>query len=904
METVVQAIDIIAASGIENSKPFLQAGGANNSSNFVSISGFSKFLNLNTFEGPEQEGILLQFQGVVQHSNIIKFDPLLLSSENKLIVFSPNLIRSQFFSAVIGTLETIERDFDRSPFFFSPHETDPNTVRDLFEAQQFLVFTNTTIRSFKSINALPHVGHLLTVKGSDIDETSFSAVNAINNGSFELGSISRWQTNESSLPSASVQVLENSVGTGVNPGLLPNDGIFWTHLRKNNSDLETLYLKQEIFSPQILNSSVIKTFSWEAVFDSTSSSKQNSLSLVFFKDELPLFHLRYRFGSQNVPASPSGFPQVIPISVSLPITIGEINNFTRQFTLDSQKVDFNFNKIQIWWLTNSTNSTDTNTIIDNFNLNLAVAPEHFLPTSSFSHLITTHPTASGFPFTISGAENITQLDETGPRFDNQIPEPSSRFNSTAGFVAFTVKDDNSPLDQGNVDVWIDDLQVVNAGSTITGTVWTSALKQIISNSEILYEFTRFQDFLPQSLVTVSGELVDLADPISNETITEYQFLVQGVESLSATVSGGEDATGPEIIPISPVAFDSQVSPNTKIVWRVTDNASGVDPNTLKLLLNGAVRLEDDLAVNGSFNRNANDFNGFDYIFTPDTPFNFGQTVTGTLSVSDFAGNPSSLEYQFVVTPDDTLKITNFFLEQGQSTLITSGTNISVCVEDFVHSIDLNNTDLLINGTTPSGLITIISGFTPEELSMSNPSLTSVQFSGPAQEEVSLSRFVEGPNKVTFLVPTLPLVDFRTDLEVAVQAQNKFPGDFPVITQQNYVLNPGYDVNWWNRNSNFSPQEIFDLITNVQVLAEVKNFAKTFNSSNLFYRFLTEGQSKSDLGASITSNIKTADLGASTNSLNTIFEYGKEIVLEIEVADLEGNLLNFIHTFTIEPKPDI
>ncbi|KKL61049.1 hypothetical protein LCGC14_2199200, partial [marine sediment metagenome] len=63
------------------------------------------------------------------------------------------------------------------------------------------------------------------------------------------------------------------------------------------------------------------------------------------------------------------------------------------------------------------------------------------------------------------------------------------------------------------------------------------------------------------------------------------------------------------------------------------------------------------------------------------------------------------------------------------------------------------------------------------------------------------------------------------------------------------------------------------------------------------------QHSAGLGASLVSSIQTADFPAYLNSLNTIFEYGKTIVLEIEVADNEGNQLSFIHTFTIEDKPN-
>ena len=137
------------------------------------------------------------------------------------------------------------------------------------------------------------------------------------------------------------------------------------------------------------------------------------------------------------------------------------------------------------------------------------------------------------------------------------------------------------------------------------------------------------------------------------------------------------------------------------------------------------------------------------------------------------------------------------------------------------------------------------------------------------------------------------------------AENNFPGPFPVIKEQRFVLRPGYDVSWPNRSTDtsFGAETVFPFITNIPVLAGIKNFERNFNDAGLFYRFLTENQPTADLGAVLVSNVKTADLPASLNSLNTIFEYGKTIVLEVEVTDNEGNQLRFTHTFTIEDKPN-
>jgi hypothetical protein len=278
-----------------------------------------------------------------------------------------------------------------------------------------------------------------------------------------------------------------------------------------------------------------------------------------------------------------------------------------------------------------------------------------------------------------------------------------------------------------------------------------------------------------------------------------------------------------------------------------------------------------VATGGAFSRVANAQRGFDYIYNPDGGFTLGQTITGAIDVDDFVGNSANKLYEFTITPDDTLSITNFFLDQGSSILTNSGTQVSFCLEDFTHGVNVSGSFVLVNGVVPSGLLIVPSGL--------------------------------GPDKITYTFPVVGNIGVRTDVDVFVHAENFFPGPFPVIKEQTFALRPGYEVDWPNRSTGIGSgaETVFPYTTNIQVLAEVLNFGKNFNQADLFYRFLTENQHSAGLGASLVSSIKVADLPASLNSLNTIFEYGKTIVLEVEVADNEGNQLSFTHTFTIENK---
>jgi len=471
------------------------------------------------------------------------------------------------------------------------------------------------------------------------------------------------------------------------------------------------------------------------------------------------------------------------------------------------------------------------------------------------------------PVTFSGSVDIDQQDATPPFFDETQPVSGTRLNDPTDLdVEFHIKDSGAAgLDTAAMDVFIDGLQVIDSSATITSATWPTAFRTVLGPNDYQFKFIRSASFDQQATVVVSGDLGDLA---GNTIETEYNFTMLGSGTLGATISGAADADAPVITPINPVDLQASVSPDTSLIWTLVDNAAGVDPAGTRLLINGVVRLENEVAIDGSFSRVGNSQDGFTYTYNPDEQFEFTSTVTGTIEATDLATIPNtdSLDYEFTIAPTDSLQITNFFLTDGESTLLTSGTAIEVDIIDTEFGVNVSGTFLNINGVVPAGIST----------------------------EVITSG-------IRFSIPAEPIIDFREDLEVFVHAENLFPGDFPQIEEETFRLLPGYDIKWANRILD-EYEVVFPYVTRIQVLTDIKNFAKNFNASTEFFDFLTENQASSNMGALLISNIKVADMPAALTVLNTFYEYGKTIVLEIEVDDLDGNQLRFIHTYTIEPRP--
>lgn len=675
MSTTV-SFSLIQAPGIQLSTVQLQAGAASGTGNLLTAGSGVNSSNIVQHSGIENIGNVGGFEGVSQDGFITNPSQVETTAGANFNVFFPDFSRGTFLSAVVGTTGTIEKFFDRSPFFFTPSETDPNTLRDISEAQQFLIFSKTSIASYNFVQST--AGKAVVMITDSIETVG---LNAINTG-----------------PPSLEQVVG---GLGITP---PASGT-----------------------------------------------------------------------SSEIPS----------------------------------------------------------------------------------------------PVTFSGADSINIIDITGPFFDETSPGSGTTFNDPATQVEFHIKDLSSPILNAGTDVWIDGTKVVENNSALTGGTWPTIQKTTLSTdpANIEYVLTRATPFDLQSTVTVSGNLVDFADVGSNTTITEYSFQIRGESTLSGTISGSPDADAPIITAIQPADLDTQISPNTTLTFTVFDVAAGVDATTLKLYVDGDLKingaanvLEGSLATTGS----AQD--GFTYIYTPASMFGFNETVTGTVQVDDLAVSPNtgSLTYTFTTTPDDTLEITNFFLASEESVFLDEDTTLTVDVIDATHGVNVANTTLTIDGDDP--------GFTK----------------------------VLTASGLTFSGTLLSLVDFREDLDVLVHAENNFPGVFPVIIEETFVLRPGYKAIWENRDGDQS-ESIFPYLTYIQVLADAFNFAKVSRKDSLFYRFFTEHQASTDLGATIESNIKVADLSATLTSINPFFEYGKTITIEVEASDLEGNTLIFTHTFTIEQK---
>ncbi len=825
------------------------------------------------------------------------FQPALFptSTLEQIVSANPELTIRDIIFGVIGTVETVENFYDRSQFFFeSFHEADPNTIRDLTEVEPFLLFSTTTISSFEFTRNTPSSTTVIADKASEFSSQSVSPTNLMVNHDFSQG-FTGWQLTPDTFFGVEpgepwVDVIASTDATPdrdiISTGLFPTQGSLLLFADVGTGDRGPGFF-QDLNVNGIINSLDLEAFGLDCTVARVISADL-SFVLQFFLQGSQVYQFTYRVDNMLDRSNDSNYSSLdfSPVDVgtlspdvnrSNSPNVGEFTTLKGQLSIDMQQASFDFDQVKIFSLFGAESLTNE-LVFDNFFLTVNTPPAHLKVTSGPAHVNTTDPLSSESAdhLTVTGTAGINVFDAAGPFFDETVPLSGTGSVIETTSVAFHVKDLSTDLDAGNVDVWISGEQVVTASVPIVTSTWSSNTKQIITNKDIAYEFFRSSPFGQGVTVTVSGELADLADPVSNQTITDYEFTVVGSGILGATISGSEDGDPPILTPTEPVDLATQVSSDSNVLWTTTDNAAGVDPATVKLFLNGALKVDGITAgaTGGLVSFTTNASRGFDVVYNPNSPFTFGETVTGTLEAFDLADTPNfaSVDFEFTVTPDNTLSIVDFFMIPGETTLLTSGTELTVTALDLTHGVASGTTFLTINGAVPSGIVTTFSG--------------------------------AGPDRMIFTVPLEPLIDFREDLNILVHAENKFPGNFPVIAEETFVLRPGYDVVWQNKTEDVTggPEVTFPFVTNVQVVLEAKNFAKNFGTGSEFFRYLTESQSIANLGARLESNINTADLTAVLTSNNPFFEYGKVITVEIEADDFEGNPFRFTHTFKIEPKP--
>ena len=253
------------------------------------------------FGGITAANEVLQFTGAAQDTHIVNPSQFATTAGTKFIIFPKTFSRGNFISGIMGTSGTVASFFDRSPFFFTPSETDPNTLRDISEAEQFLIFSEASIVSFDPFRNNPKS----TVVIADRGEGGTGTTEIITNGSFEQ-SFSGWTVSGTGGGSTITTVTSQPAGVGFDDGspVSPTDGDSMAYI-KARAPAPSLFLSQEFnFGTRRANSSQLGTLSFSLCPDGVGGNRYFQVSVLFFLGDTQQANLRYRVSGMANPTEP------------------------------------------------------------------------------------------------------------------------------------------------------------------------------------------------------------------------------------------------------------------------------------------------------------------------------------------------------------------------------------------------------------------------------------------------------------------------------------------------------------------------------------------------------------------------------------------------------------------------
>ena len=394
---VLSSAHIVSTSGLDTFTFQVQTGAAEALTTCIAGGGIDLSEKIRHDGGLDNSADLVQLDGISITEKILNPSFVESTASFNFILFEPDFSRSQNLFAVIGSSGTAERFFDRSPFFFTPSEIDPNTLRDLSEAQQFLIYTQTTIQSFDTFNHTNSAAHLISVKGTEFSSEFLSSDDLIVNGSFE-SDFGSWTT---TIPDGTLSVLTDG-GSGF-LALSAPDGDKYARIIKSVSgggNANLIRLQQSIVLTAPIDSSLLGRLSFsEATEFSARSNFKLAVILKFLKNSLPVHIHTYSFTGMGQPTSTS-----LPLDLRFPTTTSPINGtfttgsfatFTSQIYQDIDLASFTFDELQInfFWGAQS-GVANLSMLLDKVELTADLPEEHLLRTSAIAHLLTFHPTAS------------------------------------------------------------------------------------------------------------------------------------------------------------------------------------------------------------------------------------------------------------------------------------------------------------------------------------------------------------------------------------------------------------------------------------------------------------------------------------------------------------------------------
>lgn len=244
------------------------------------------------------------------------------------------------------------------------------------------------------------------------------------------------------------------------------------------------------------------------------------------------------------------------------------------------------------------------------------------------------------------------LDDVPPQVSNQVPSPSSTNVLVSSSVSFDVTDPGSNVNTASIEVMIDSEPAVSGGifqPGFSGTI--SAIPNgytVVVTPDSLFGYNQ-----PVNVDVYAEDLAGLANSVS----VFWSFTTE------------LDITGPVFSEIIPGDGYTDVDVNSSISFNVTDEETGVYPDSIQVIVDGITAYDGSLGgfqigFSGSITPVAD---GYSLVITPDIAFVDWSTVAVSASASNLASPPvtESVSWSFQCADENAPSITPVAPTNGQ-----------------------------------------------------------------------------------------------------------------------------------------------------------------------------------------------------------------------------------------------
>ena len=525
-------------------------------------------------------------------------------------------------------------------------------------------------------------------------------------------------------------------------------------------------------------------------------------------------------------------------------------------------------------------------------------------------------------------------DNQAPYTANHLPNKFSVDNPTNTQFRVDVFDLLSGIDLSTLSILINDIEIVGSESI--------SISNLNNGYRIIYNS-------PERLIgdiTVQIQVSDLETPANIMPIENYTF----------TTSLDTDA--PYITELSPAESEINVPVDANLSFKIFDDKTGVDRNSLQILI-------DDIDVSEDLNT-ASITDGFDVLYLIDYPYEFDQLINVYITCSDLEVPANTYEnnYYFRITPDLVQPELVNFNPEPNATAVAIDSNIYFEITDNGIGVDIESLVMKVNDEIVVPETNII----PETLFYEvNYSGADFEYGEVVTVVVSVNDLASSPNTLSnfnysFLVvdddqeppffsginPAPESIDIPIDGSISMLILDSESGvdSNSIIFKVNNVTISDYELQDIENEEGsgfrltYHPLEAFGFGEIVRIRIYAMDTSSNNNAANFSYSYTTEndteapylettspsnggeGYANSILYLSVKDDLSGIDKETFTLKINGDFVttyqdslkdnrleiwystagfFDVEMVdVEVSVADMVGNICNEAYSFTIIP----